>query len=153
MNKKARVGPYVLIATLLLLAIAVPVLAKSPDSSECRISWRALNPDETVWTVYIIGNQVSSWSGTTLTTTCTADIPLGEPLGSATYFDLDDMRDYLEVNFGLYDLPTPLVVGSADGLPQNTYINYKGIEYTADSWSYRVLNSGKCTVTSVYTIP
>ena len=154
MNNKLRTGLIVLIAVFLILATAIPALARTHPSS-CTLVWREYDDSGESYVQNIPGEGELSISGDTLTKTCAGDIPLGEARTVwSTYFDLDDMRSYLCAKFGgaACNIGTPFTIGPDEMDGRQNTITYKGDELETDYWVLMVKNNGKFELVNVFTI-
>ena len=143
MNKKSRISLIVLLTVVLLLVVSIPALA---TGKTCQLTWRAYDEGE-IRAVYINGEAETILDGNDLTATCTGNIPLGEnPLNPyVTYFDLDDMRNYLCTKYGgaACDIGMLFIVGPAEYGNGQGLIDYQGDEYETYDWRLRVSQGGK----------
>lgn len=148
MNKNVKISLTVWITLVLLLAIAIPALART---NACKLSWPAYDQFGETSYIFINGESELSLIGSTLTKTCTGNIPLGETAyGNLTYFTLDEMRDYICETYGENDPDDPACnIGQPFTLsPKETdgtifYLeSYRGVSLSTLDWWVQVFNNG-----------
>jgi hypothetical protein len=156
MNKHVKISLIVLVTVVLLLAIAIPALARIQRKS-CGTLWMAYDAklDESV-EIFIFGEGEFTLTGNTLIRTCNGNIPLGEaPIKPwLTYFDLDEMRGYLCDTYGgdACDIGTPFTIGPDETGGYQDTDSYKGDECTSYDWELVVKRNGDFESEILYSI-
>jgi len=157
MNKHTKISLIVLVTVVLMLAIAIPALART-DATTCGLNWRIDNKQSDV-SIEIPSDLVVSLEGSTLTRTCTGNIPLGESLNDKkewpTYFTLIQMRDYLCNRFGGDACEINVddfVIGPDEMGGRQNWTTYKGTEYYSEYWTLQVSKNGDSVLESVFKI-
>lgn len=143
MNKRMRIGVFVLLAVILLLGVSGPAMAR--EGPRCGVYWRAhdLISQEDVQ-ILIPGDIDLSEEGDLLTRTCVGNIPLGEPSPDdpdLVYYDLDEMSEFMCLKWGACDIRRPFSVTDEDTEPAGSIV-YMGEQLDAEGWWLRVRENG-----------
>jgi hypothetical protein len=96
MNKKARVGLIVLITVILLLAVALPGLAKKTETYPCSYDGLMVHISGDYARTPIFGEMEAYWEDGVLYNICKGIIPWGEPIdpGAWRYATFEETCDY-----------------------------------------------------------
>lgn len=143
MNKRMRIVVFVALAVILLLGVSGPAVAR--EGPRCGLYWMAHDLiSQEVVQVLIPGDIDLSEEGDLLTRTCVGNVPLGEPSPDhpdLVYYDLDEMSDYLCLQYGACDIRRPFSVTDEDAEPAGSIV-YKGEQLDAEGWWLRVRENG-----------
>jgi hypothetical protein len=161
MNKHTKIGLLGLVTIVLLLAIAIPTLAREQKETSCSLEWRAhYEKDGSEIDVKILADEGSlEFKETTATQTCEGNIPLGgtryNPM--VVYYDLTEMKEYLCEEYGgdacLINVED-FTIGPAEYGDQQNWMIYKGEELYSSTWSLSVDDeTGEYKLISEYELP
>jgi len=162
MNKKTRIGLIVLVTVILVMAISITAQAISPVSPMCIAPWVAMDMDDpdNYTAAYVDGNREWVLDGTTLTSTCSGYIPLGERGPSRIqYLTLEEERDFICTTLGGGD-PThpacqigdPFIVNPLVNPDYTTTVKYKNEVKESTDYSLTVYDNGDFVFVSVFNI-
>ena len=152
MNKRTKISLVLVISVILVILSVGLVSAKSAvNSSTCWLNWRVIDNHGVHSWGAVIGTAVWSVEENTITKTCAGNIPLGESPYRLYYYDLDEMRAYLEAEYGA-DIGNPYVMGPEDTGYAEMVITYKNHEITSDDWIVRVNPNGDFEYTAYFDI-
>ena len=161
MSKKVRLGLIALFVAALVLAIAIPALAKDTDvvkKGPCYPRWLSYDENGEVYDyTYVKGHYVLVRTDTELTKTCSAFVPYGEDFvwagAKLTWFTFDEVCDYWGKTKSCKK--DNLFVLTYEDYPEERTIEdpvTKEILTTTD-WTYTAVPTGEVQLIDVYAIP
>jgi hypothetical protein len=161
MNKYTKISLLGLVTIVLLMAMAIPALAREQKETSCYLEWLAhYEKDGSEIDVQILADDgAREFEEDTATHTCTGSIPLGgtryNPM--VVYYDLTEMKKYLCEEYGGDACSINVedfTIGPAEYGDKQNWMIYKGEKLYSSTWSLSVDDeTGEYKLISVYELP
>lgn len=157
MNKRTRIGLIVLITAALVLAVAVPALARKPIETDPHcVGWAVIVNNNDVYDRYpVYGALDAYWEGGTLYNYCTGIMPWGDETDRPgwRFATFDESCEYLGDRVTC-DKNTMTTTPDQWGSPVQIYDPDGDVTYTADDFYLSVHRNGEFHFDKVlYTLP
>ncbi len=152
MSKRTRINLTVLVTLILVLAAALPALAKKPSGDyTCRVTTPVYNDNVWVFSVWTEGVLDAYWEGGVLYNFCTGTIPLGEEYNAGLHYaTFEEVCDYWGDNAtctkGVLSITPETSGGTVEIFDPDT-----GAKYETDNFYASMNRSGKFLYYKEYT--